>query len=395
MNVAEPCCRLAAPPVEGRNEARWHSRSPRPRPAASRFVHGQTSRRKGLVDGLVLTLARRGRRPPSSHDTVDDPDLVAGPAPRRARLRQSDAGSQPHAVIGGCMAGSIVASAPTRSGGAPGRLRGRRRRSSTPAAAPSCRASSIPIRTSCSPATGAAELRRRLGGATYAEIAADRRRHRQQRGRDARGVRGVGGRGALRPPRRDARAAARRPARPRAATALDHRERAEDAAAIRTLAARARRSNCRPRSWAPTRCRSSIATSRARLHRPRRRRDDSRGRAGAAGRMVRRLLRDRRVHAGGAREILEAGWPPGLKPRIHADELAASGGAAVGGDGRRAISADHLIFVDEAGAAGLCAAAGVVATLLPIAAFYPEARTLRAGAHAHRARRRRWRSPPT
>jgi imidazolonepropionase len=67
-------------------------------------------------------------------------------------------------------------------------------------------------------------------------------------------------------------------------------------------------------------------------------------------------------------EILEAGRAAGLKPRIHADELAASGGsrvaAAVG-----ARSADHLIFVDEAGAGGL-AAAGVVATLLPIAAFY-------------------------
>ena len=67
-------------------------------------------------------------------------------------------------------------------------------------------------------------------------------------------------------------------------------------------------------------------------------------------------------------EILEAGRAAGLKPRIHADELAASGGsnvaAAVG-----ARSADHLIFVDEAGADGL-AAAGVVATLLPIASFY-------------------------
>ena len=69
-----------------------------------------------------------------------------------------------------------------------------------------------------------------------------------------------------------------------------------------------------------------------------------------------------------AREILEAGRAAGLKPRIHADELGASGGsdvaAAVG-----ARSADHLIFVDEQGAAGL-AAAGVVATLLPIASFY-------------------------
>ena len=69
-----------------------------------------------------------------------------------------------------------------------------------------------------------------------------------------------------------------------------------------------------------------------------------------------------------SREILEAGRAVGLKPRIHADELAASGGSQVAADvGAR--SADHLIFVDPAGAARL-AAAGVVATLLPIAAFY-------------------------
>jgi imidazolonepropionase len=69
-----------------------------------------------------------------------------------------------------------------------------------------------------------------------------------------------------------------------------------------------------------------------------------------------------------SREILEAGRAAGLKPRIHADELAASGGSAVAAEvGAR--SADHLIFVDEAGAARL-AAAGVVATLLPIASLY-------------------------
>jgi imidazolonepropionase len=57
-----------------------------------------------------------------------------------------------------------------------------------------------------------------------------------------------------------------------------------------------------------------------------------------------------------------------LKPRIHADELGLSGGSRVAAElGCR--SADHLIFVDHAGADGL-AAAGTVATLLPIAAFY-------------------------
>jgi len=66
--------------------------------------------------------------------------------------------------------------------------------------------------------------------------------------------------------------------------------------------------------------------------------------------------------------ILQAGRRAGMKLRVHADELGASGGAQVAAQvGAR--SADHLIFVDEAGAAAL-AAAGVVATLLPIAAFY-------------------------
>jgi imidazolonepropionase len=69
-----------------------------------------------------------------------------------------------------------------------------------------------------------------------------------------------------------------------------------------------------------------------------------------------------------SREILEAGRAAGLKPRIHADELAASGGSRVAAE-VRARSADHLIFADEA-AADQLAAAGVVATLLPIASFY-------------------------
>jgi imidazolonepropionase len=69
-----------------------------------------------------------------------------------------------------------------------------------------------------------------------------------------------------------------------------------------------------------------------------------------------------------SREILEAGRRAGMKLRIHADELGPSGGSGVAAElGVR--SADHLIFVDERGAAGL-AAAGVVATLLPVAAFY-------------------------
>jgi imidazolonepropionase len=66
--------------------------------------------------------------------------------------------------------------------------------------------------------------------------------------------------------------------------------------------------------------------------------------------------------------ILRAGQRAGLKARVHADELALSGGAAVAAEvGAR--SADHLIFVDEMRAREM-AKAGVVATLLPAAAFY-------------------------
>jgi imidazolonepropionase len=69
-----------------------------------------------------------------------------------------------------------------------------------------------------------------------------------------------------------------------------------------------------------------------------------------------------------SREILEAGKTHGLKPRIHADELGASGGSVVAAD-VKARSADHLIFVPDEGIAAM-ARAGVVATLLPVAAFY-------------------------
>ena len=69
-----------------------------------------------------------------------------------------------------------------------------------------------------------------------------------------------------------------------------------------------------------------------------------------------------------SRRILEAGARAGLKPRIHADELGASGGSSVAA-AVRARSADHLIFVPADGIAAM-ADAGVVATLLPAAAFY-------------------------
>lgn len=69
-----------------------------------------------------------------------------------------------------------------------------------------------------------------------------------------------------------------------------------------------------------------------------------------------------------SRLILEAGKAAGLKPRIHADELGPSGGSRVAIEvGAR--SADHLRYVDDDSAAAM-AAGGVVATLLPSAAFY-------------------------
>lgn len=69
-----------------------------------------------------------------------------------------------------------------------------------------------------------------------------------------------------------------------------------------------------------------------------------------------------------SKRILEAGKRHGLKPRIHADELGASGGSIVAATvGAR--SADHLIFAPPAGIEAM-AQAGVTATLLPTAAFY-------------------------
>jgi len=66
--------------------------------------------------------------------------------------------------------------------------------------------------------------------------------------------------------------------------------------------------------------------------------------------------------------ILEAGRRAGLSARVHADELASSGGSLVAARvGAR--SADHLIFCDRTGARAL-ADAGVCAVLLPTAALY-------------------------
>ncbi|HUG52745.1 MAG TPA: imidazolonepropionase [Vicinamibacteria bacterium] len=69
-----------------------------------------------------------------------------------------------------------------------------------------------------------------------------------------------------------------------------------------------------------------------------------------------------------SRRILEAARAAGLARRIHADELAWTGGAELAAEvGAR--SADHLLFVSGAGMAAL-AGAGCAATLLPSATFY-------------------------
>lgn len=69
-----------------------------------------------------------------------------------------------------------------------------------------------------------------------------------------------------------------------------------------------------------------------------------------------------------AHTLLDAGARMGLKPRMHAEELAASGGSRVAARvGAR--SADHLLFVDRHGAEAL-ADADVCAVLLPATALY-------------------------
>ncbi|MEX2271662.1 MAG: imidazolonepropionase [Vicinamibacterales bacterium] len=66
--------------------------------------------------------------------------------------------------------------------------------------------------------------------------------------------------------------------------------------------------------------------------------------------------------------ILRTGRAHGLKPRVHADELGASGGSEVASH-VGAISADHLVHATAAGIEAL-RSAGVMATLLPCAAFF-------------------------
>jgi imidazolonepropionase len=68
-----------------------------------------------------------------------------------------------------------------------------------------------------------------------------------------------------------------------------------------------------------------------------------------------------------ARVMLAAASQAGLIVRLHADELARTGGAELAAE-LGCASADHLLCVDEPGIAAL-AAAGVVATLAPVTAL--------------------------
>ncbi|WEK34484.1 MAG: imidazolonepropionase [Candidatus Pseudobacter hemicellulosilyticus] len=66
--------------------------------------------------------------------------------------------------------------------------------------------------------------------------------------------------------------------------------------------------------------------------------------------------------------ICRAGMAVGLKPKIHANQLHASGGAQVGVE-LGAISVDHLETMDDAAIRSL-ASSGTIGTLLPTAAFF-------------------------
>lgn len=68
-----------------------------------------------------------------------------------------------------------------------------------------------------------------------------------------------------------------------------------------------------------------------------------------------------------SRRLLGAAASAGLLPRIHADELARTGGAMLAAE-LGCSSADHLLLVDELDARAL-AASGVVATLAPVTAL--------------------------
>jgi imidazolonepropionase len=69
-----------------------------------------------------------------------------------------------------------------------------------------------------------------------------------------------------------------------------------------------------------------------------------------------------------AERVLRAGLEHGLRPRVHADQLTDTGGAALAAE-LGAVSADHLEFTNDAGMEAM-ARAGVAAVLLPGCVFF-------------------------
>jgi imidazolonepropionase len=68
-----------------------------------------------------------------------------------------------------------------------------------------------------------------------------------------------------------------------------------------------------------------------------------------------------------SRRILTVAKEAGLKLKLHADELAASGGSLLAAE-LGAVSADHLVYVDDAGIQAMCET-GVIPVLLPGTTF--------------------------
>jgi imidazolonepropionase len=69
-----------------------------------------------------------------------------------------------------------------------------------------------------------------------------------------------------------------------------------------------------------------------------------------------------------SREILTSAREVGLKLKLHADELAASGGSMLAAE-MSAVTADHLVYIDQKGIQAM-SAAGVIAVLLPGTTFH-------------------------
>jgi imidazolonepropionase len=69
-----------------------------------------------------------------------------------------------------------------------------------------------------------------------------------------------------------------------------------------------------------------------------------------------------------ARRVLSAGSAAGLRPKLHADELAQIGASRLAGE-LQAVSADHLETIDDAGIAAL-RAGGTIAVVLPGTSFF-------------------------